>query len=433
MKTQELMIENFVNSVIFANAPESISDVLSIIENPFINRKDIDATSLIFHRFYKHTDIPIALPVFGFFSMVSAWLVFNKTTMKVPFTTKATELNTWIMALAQSGSNKTMAFNQLLRMLPTDPSTGEPIVTPNVAKPNGAKAMIQQLAALPDNRGYWFQDEAAQMFKGIEQPGSPMSEVKEILLKIKDGDKVERLNSREYVSAEGTVMTQFFINTIDSMAKTLSEESMHDGLFRRYQVAIAEKDERDFTNFALYKLDELLDDTLSNELSLMFSQDITDKQFSFTTECTDLYNECFGVFWKRQYVNFMTGSENVYRTYMMEAWKYAVFHHVINKRHGLVVDESSLQYGLKVSMFLLNSLQSFIKYRAGTKSIQVQQSKVDKLIEFIMANENKKGFGSRAVQRKFTMKKDELIETLRSIKQHNPKFKTKLLDLLKKD
>lgn len=430
MKTQEIMIENFLNSVIFANSPESISDVLSIIENPFINRKDIDATSLIFHRFYKHTDIPIALPVFGFFSMVSAWLVFNKTTMKVPFTLKPTELNTWIMALAESGANKTMSFNQLMRMLPINPETGKPVVSPNVAKPNGAKAMIQQLAALPDNRGFWFQDEAAQMFKGIEQPGSPMSEVKEILLKIKDGDKVERLNSREYVSAEGTVMTQFFINTIDSMAKTLSEESMNDGLFRRYQVAIAEKDDRDFTDFSLYKLDELLDETLSTELGLMFSQDVSDKQYSFSIGCANLYDECFKMFWKRQYSKFMTGAENVYRTYMMEAWKYAVFHHVINKRSGFVVDESSLQYGLKVSMFLLNSLQSFIKYRAGHKSIQVQQSKLEKLVEFIMANESKKGFGSRAVQRKFTMKKDELVECLKSIKVHSPKFKTKLFDLL---
>lgn len=430
MKTQELMIENFVNSVIFANAPESISDVLSIIENPFINRKDIDATSLIFHRFYKHTDIPIALPVFGFFSMVSAWLVFNKTTMKVPFTNKPTELNTWIMALAQSGSNKTMAFNQLLRMLPTDPSTGEPIVSPNIAKPNGAKAMIQQLAALPDNRGYWFQDEAAQMFKGIEQPGSPMSEVKEILLKIKDGEKVERLNSREYVSAEGTVMTQFFINTIDSMARTLSEESMNDGLFRRYQVAIAEKDDRDFTDFSLYKLDSLLDDVLSNELAVMFSQDVYEKQYSFSQECIDLYEQCFKTFWERQYKTFMTGSENVYRTYMMESWKYAVFHHVINKTEGLVISDKSLQYGLKVSMFLLNSLQSFIKYRAGHKSIQVQQSKIDKLLDFIMANDHKKGFGTRAVQRKFTLTKVELKELLKSIKANNPKFKTKLYDIL---
>lgn len=430
MKTQELMIENFVNSVIFANAPESISDILGIIESPFINRKDIDATSLIFHRFYKHTDIPIALPVFGFFSMVSAWLVLSKTTMKVPFTNKPTELNTWIMALAQSGSNKTMAFNQLLRMLPTDPSTGEPIVSPNIAKPNGAKAMIQQLASLPDNRGYWFQDEAAQMFKGIEQPGSPMSEVKEILLKIKDGEKVERLNSREYVSAEGTVMTQFFINTIDSMARTLSEESMNDGLFRRYQIAIAEKDDRDFTDFSLYKLDSLLDDVLLNELAVMFSQDVCEKQYSFSQECIDLYQECFKTFWGRQYKTFMTGSENVYRTYMMESWKYAVFHHVINKTEGLVVGDKSLQYGLKVSMFLLNSLQSFIKYRAGHKSIQVQQSKVDKLLDFIMANDHKKGFGTRAVQRKFTLTKIELKEFLKSIKANNPKFKTKLYDVL---
>lgn len=432
---QNLLIENFLNSVIFQGIPENISDVLSLVDSPFINRHDCDAISLLFHRFYKNTDIPLALPIFGFFSMISAWLVFNSTSMKIPFTKEKTELNTWVMALAESGANKTMSFKHLLKIVPKDPATGLPIITPNISKPDGPKAMIMQLAALENGKGWWFQDEAAQMFKGIEQPGSPMSEMKDILLKIKDGDKVERLNSKEHIVVEGTVMTQFFINTIDSMAKTLSDDSMKDGLFRRYQIAIAEKDsDRKFTDFPLYRLDELIDDHLTKELDNLFSQDVEGKQFMFHKDCISMYEVCFTAFWERQYSKFMTSAENIFRTYMMESWKYAVFHHVIHQKIGTEISAESMQYGLKVSMFLLNSLQSFIKYRAETeKSLPIQSNRIQKFIDFILANENKKGFGIRPLQRKFNMKKDEVKNMLTSIKAHNPKFKTKLFDLLEKE
>jgi hypothetical protein len=427
---QEKMIENFMSSIIFSNEPDVITNILTIIDNPFINRNGIDATSLLFHRFYKHTDLPIALPTFGFFSIISAFSVFNKCSYNIPFDPTSHELGTWVMALAPSGSGKTMAMTQLLNLLPKNSITGEPVVKPNFIKPDGPKAMVQQLADLPDNRGFWFQDEASQMFKQIEQPNSPMSEIRGMLLAIKDHKAVSRVNSKENIVAEGTVMTQFFINTIDSMARSISEESLHDGLLRRYQVAYAENDDRKHTDFALYKLEGLFDDVLIDELCLIFNQNISNNNYTFDNNATILYERMYKVFWEKQYSKFMEGSENFYRTYMIESFKYAIFHHIINRKEGTVINDFSMQYGLKVSMFLLNSLQRFIKYKAGERSLVIQKNKIENIMNFINENENKKGFGFRIVQRKFNMKKDELVNLLKSIKLNDPTFKTKLFDKL---
>lgn len=428
------LIDNFINSIIFSDEPENNDGIQGIIENPFYNKKGIDSLSLIYQRFYKYTDIPLALPVFGFYSIVSAWCVFSKATYAIPRSKKARELATWVMALAPSGSGKSLAMKNLLEMLPTDYETGKPVVEPNFRKADGPKAWIEQLADLPDGRGFWFQDEASQMFKLIEQQNSPLSEVREILLLIKDNEKVSRINSKENISADKTIMTQFFINTIDSMAKVISADSLKDGLLRRYQFAYGEKDiERPMTNFNLYELDKLNDDILGSELIDLFNQDINNNHYTFSIECDAMYDKTTTSVWKRQYKKFMSDDEGTFRTYMLESFKYAVFHHIINKKEGTVIDGYSMQYGIKVSIFLLNSLQKFIKYRAfekAEKNIITQKNIFEKVIDYILQNENKKGFGIRAVQRKFNIKKQDLIDILKAIKLHNKDFKTKLFDKL---
>ena len=230
-------------------------------------------------------------------------------------------------------------------------------------------------------------------------------------------------------------MTQLFINTIDSMANTLTEQSMHDGLFRRYQVAIATKDdERPIEEHALYNLSSVIDETVEDAFNSLFSQNIYENNYTFEEGCEEVYTVCFKHFWLKQYKKFMSNDESKYRTYMMESWKYAVFNHILHKRTGTVISCEDLQYGLKVSMYLLNSLQHFVKFRARTLEVKlpVKKDRIEQIMEFIRSMENSKDFGNRIVQRKFNIKKDELILILNSIKTHRPEFKTKLFSLLEK-
>lgn len=428
------LTESYLNSIIFNDEPSNIQDILPLINNPFVNRKTNDALSMLFHRFYKNTDIPLGIPVFSFYSYLSAFCLLNRATMKIPKTRKNTELDTWIMLLAPSGASKSLSNDLISNLIPLD-LHGNKVVEPNIAKPNGPVGMIKQLAAIPEKRGFWIEDEAAQMFKGIEQVVGPMSEMRDYLLKLKEGQKIERLTSKEHIKIKDFRMTQLFINTIDSMANTLTEQSMHDGLFRRYQVAIATKDdERPIEDHALYNLSNVIDDTVEEAFNALFSQNIFENNYTFEEGCEEVYAVCFKHFWLKQYKKFMSNDESKYRTYMMESWKYAVFNHILHKRTGTVISCEDLQYGLKVSMYLLNSLQHFVKFRARTLEVKlpVKKDRIEQIMDFIRSMENAKDFGNRMVQRKFNIKKDELILILNSIKTHRPDFKTKLFSILDK-
>jgi hypothetical protein len=64
--------------------------------------------------------------------------------------------------------------------------------------------------------------------------------------------------------------------------------------------------------------------------------------------------------------------------------------------------------GFKVVMILLNSFERFIEYRARKpERIIAQKSKMDKYIDWIRANEDKKGFGMRAFYKRFKITKEE--------------------------
>lgn len=412
-------------------------DVLSFIENPFTQKKDNDILSILFHKIYRYTDIPVALVIFCLFSFVSAWLVKKNCKYKLPWTPEAKELNTWILLLAPSGCSKTLCLKQIQKIIPKD-EENQPIIKPNIERPNGPVAMIQQLIELCDHdgigRGFWVLDEAAQMLKQIENPASPMAEIKEYLLKIKDGTTIERHSAKsDYVVNEFT-MTQFFMNTISSMVENVSKESMNDGLFRRYQVAIAERDQRDFTNYPLYRLDKIVDQTLTNKTEKIFAQNITGTLYAFNPVCETVYNAAFKAIWNREFRGKPLEEEihSYYRTYMMESWKYAIFHHVINIKKGASISADSMEFGVKVVIFLLRSVYKFLllkrekTYYHPQQKTNIEEAKIVKMLSFINENEGKKSFGMSAFYRKFHIKRDQTIKYLQIIKQEHPTFKTKL-------
>lgn len=139
------MIKNLLNAIILQNTPESIADILSIVENPFINRAKSDIPSLIFIGFIKILMYQWLCRC-SVFSVVSAWCVQNKATYRVPLAgERVYELDTWVMALAPSGTAKTLSMGEIVDLIPINPETNQPVVAPNFDRPNGPAAMVQQL------------------------------------------------------------------------------------------------------------------------------------------------------------------------------------------------------------------------------------------------------------------------------------------------
>ncbi|HBH5966541.1 TPA: hypothetical protein KT331_002922, partial [Enterococcus faecium] len=186
---------------------ENIFEIMSLIPKPFLTHnteKEADILSIIYNKFLENTEIPCALPVFSFFSFLSAYCVKNNITYSIPLSDDKKPLDTWITVLAPSGSAKTFSNAQINKMIPKD-LEGKKIIEPNFTRPNGAAKFIQDLAELPETKdgqaqyGYWVEDEAAQMFKQIEKIGSPLSEIKEYLLKSYDHSVLTRKTKNDTV------------------------------------------------------------------------------------------------------------------------------------------------------------------------------------------------------------------------------------------
>lgn len=430
------MVEAYLRSIALNDSAQQVADIMLLVESPFIDSKSNDAISMLFHRFYKHTNTHPALPIFTFLSILSAWCVERRATCMIPLTKAPSELDTWVMLLADTGATKSLSASIISGALPTDPESDRPVVEPNFILPVSNASFVQQLAELPEHRGYWRQDEASQFIKLIDQNTGPLAGVNGTMLMTKDHGSIGYAVKGNKMTIEGPVLTVLMINTIKAMCGALSEESIHNGIFRRFCVAYAGRDSftsaKPFAETALFNIKELADQPLEDELAAIFCQDILDKNFTFSPACERLYKSTFKTFWERQYAKFLGDHEVYFRTYMMESWRYAVFHHLLHKRPGTKVGELSLQWGLKVSMFLLNSLQQFIDKKANRAEVPFVKEKIDKFMDFIKENEGKDHFGMRAVCRRFTMTRAEVLSMLASIKTHAPKFKTALFEELKK-
>lgn len=428
IKEQELIYLN--NKALEIVNEEDLFEIMALIPKPFIadeKEPDIDALSLIYNKFLENTEIPLSLPIFSFLSFLSAFCVKNNITYTMPLSIDKSPLDTWITILAPSGSAKTFSNSQIKSVIPKDLS-GKKLIEQNFVKPNGPAKFIEELTNLPETNdgaaqwGFWIEDEVSQMFKQIEQIGSPLSEIKEYLLKAYDHEKLTRKSKKETLETKNIILTLLFINTFESYVNNISNESMTDGLMRRFNLIYTEKDKtRNFTDYPMYDIKKIRDDTLEEKLADLFFSIKQNINYTFSDNCFKLYQKYFKVFWERKYKNILTDKENFYRTYMMQSWKFAVFYHLILKREGTEIQGDCLVYGMKISLLFANSMKKFFDFKAE-KFSDKQKNKIkndfDKYKNYLQENKNAT---SREFCRKFSIKKADAIIILQNLKSLNVK------------
>ncbi|MGE9647127.1 hypothetical protein, partial [Escherichia coli] len=128
MKEQELTYLN--NKALDIVNEEDLFEVMSLIPQPFITNENIkkaDILSVIYNNFIEETEIPLTLPIFSFFSFLSAYCVKNNITYSMPLSEKKSHVNTWVTVLAPSGSAKTYSLGKIEDLIPIKPD-GEKVV-----------------------------------------------------------------------------------------------------------------------------------------------------------------------------------------------------------------------------------------------------------------------------------------------------------------
>ncbi|EBX4412453.1 MULTISPECIES: hypothetical protein [Enterobacteriaceae] len=422
MKEQELTYLN--NKALDIVNEEDLFEVMSLIPQPFITNENIkkaDILSVIYNNFIEETEIPLTLPIFSFFSFLSAYCVKNNITYSMPLSEKKSHVNTWVTVLAPSGSAKTYSLGKIEDLIPIKPD-GEKVVEQNFVKPSGPAKFIEEFSNLPDSRdgksqyGFWIEDEVAQMFKQVEREGTPLSEIKEYFLKAYDNKKLTRKSKKETIETKNLILVLFFINTFDSYVNNISSESMTDGLMRRFNLVYTEKDKsRDFTDFPIYNEKKITDEILSDRFEDLFFNINPDVNYTFSENAFELYRKYFKIFWHRKYKNILTDKENFYRTYMMQSWKFAVFYHLILKKEGTVIDGECLIYGMKISLLFANSMKKFFDFKNKNISDSKREKQKDTLLKYADFLNSKPDATVRDFCRKFSIKKADAVSILKSL------------------
>jgi hypothetical protein len=150
-------------------------------------------------------------------------------------------------------------------------------------------------------------------------------------------------------------------------------------------------------------------------------------RYKFKEEAIDLYETTFKAIIQREKTiyNEYKLDDGVFRTYLMESFKFAIIDHIINLKPGHIVDELSLQTGLKIAVYLLNCYIHLLNERKTnifniphpetTKSTQLQvdikEKKLNRIIDYLQQNPTAK---VRTICRLYGIKKEDLLK----IKQH---------------
>lgn len=385
----------------------SMRGVLNLLPDPLIDDKSKSTNDILSHLayvFFENTEIPLDLPIFTFLAYLSAGCVRNNLNYQIPKSPKIAHLNTWVCVLAPTGAAKTLSKTAIASMIPDHPTEEGKFIDANFTSCSTSPKFINACASLPYvesdeyQYGLWIEEEAAQFQKLVNKGSSTNgAEIKGFILKMHNYEPLSRKTMTTETITAPIVMTMLHINTFDSYVSSLGRESVNDGSLRRMSLVNTPRDGRSFTDYPLFDFDSLMDESLKEKISHLFLNLPSDSTFTFSEDCTKIYSDSFGGFWKKTYEHKLAGKENFYRTLFMEAWKYAIFHHLIMKQEGTIVSGNSLKWGIDVSLIFLDSLQSFINRKNNEKAFNKYDQDLEKLKDFL--REKPKASAAAVVQR----------------------------------
>lgn len=186
--------------------------------------------------FFKDTDCSYALPLWQLIMIAASYLTQGGAGTTIAGLGHIRP-NLWTLALAPSGSAKTLAADEVAKILIPDGS-----LTPIRMLATGSTD-AQWIIDLADNNGsYWLQDEAGQFFQNVLK--NPMySRIKPWMLEAYSNKPISnRLKSEKVkLEVEDPHFTFFGLTVRETWKDNVDAASMLDGFCQRFNYVIAPK------------------------------------------------------------------------------------------------------------------------------------------------------------------------------------------------
>lgn len=200
-------------------------------------------------RHFHDTDISYALPLFQTIMIAASWLTQNGAKLSIPGLGEVLP-TLWTIALAESGSAKTLAAARIMSIL--GDGDGKPAVR---MLPN-AGTDAQWIVDLAENNGaYWFQDEVGKYFNAV-LTGKLLARIKPWMLDAYSHAPIGNRLRGEVTKLEISrpVFTFFGLSVFSTWRNDIDATSMLDGFCQRpnYVVATARTDCSMFDHFLYF-------------------------------------------------------------------------------------------------------------------------------------------------------------------------------------
>jgi hypothetical protein len=265
----------------------------------------------------------------------------------------------WTVILAPSGAGKTWASSVIEEAAP---------VKANFTEAVSGAAFFDAMAKGPWH--LWTQDEIAQKLKQIEDPRSPLGEVKEYLLRTYDNRPIERTSRKDgTLKIERPCLGILGLNTHESFKKALSPEGLLDGFAQRFGFVWAERDpSRPFKDFALYNKPKILA-ACQHAFDIITATTIHPR-YMIGAEGVEAFRTSF-VLLSRGF----EADESYYRRALFRAFRYAAIYHVILRKDSDTLDAEDIGWGARAAAMHLSDMEKILS-KSNTDPTRPEQGEM---------------------------------------------------------
>jgi uncharacterized protein YlxP (DUF503 family) len=294
----------------------------------------------VIRTFDKNTDIPLEIPFITTVSLVAG--VMLKRNNSVLFGGANVRPDLWTILLASSGSGKTFASTAIQKMSGFDSDFPEAA---------SSAAFVEALSK--NNRGVWVRDEIGQFIKNIESI-QHLAEMKDYLLRVADGKRIERSTKKERIVIDDPSLVILGLTVLETFGNVVPPEMLLDGFAQRFNVLIAERDQRkDPRDYAIYDLSHSKD-RISKEFEEIQATIKENTQFELLDRAEDAFRTSFGMLYKDDL------PMSFFRRVMFRGMKYAMVYHALLKKESTKIDEFDIGWGARLSALHLKDASKIL-------------------------------------------------------------------------
>ena len=279
------------------------------------------------------TDMPLEIPLNLAHHYIAAYLLSNRVTIKLAGQTLLPDF--WTIILGPSGAGKTYIKDWLDKIFSS-------VSIPMMPSTKSGAQFVSELEIY--NKGLWIRDEFGQFMKELEAKTGPQVDMREYLLDLYGGGKIERRTKQETTVIEHAALSIAGLTVGETFFDQISPESIVDGLGQRFTYVYADPDpDRPMRDHAIYTLYEKNTRSIEKDIEKMFATVQPYDVFKVGPKGREAFVEAF-----RAFADEASIPPSFFRRAMFRAVQYALIYHVMLKKKSKTIDENDIAWGTRL-------------------------------------------------------------------------------------